>query len=341
MKLIIHTFRLTTRKTFTTSHGSAHFRNALIIELIEDNHRGYGEATEILYYAKDINKMIALVKKHQTWIESLDLVPPTIQYQRWYDRFKEDLFVVCALDMAYHDLWGKLHQKTLIEQLHLKTDSLPLSSLTVGIDSIENMVLHIHQNPWPIYKIKLGTTNDMEIMQQIRDNTDKALRVDVNAGWSATQTIAYSYLLKDMQVDYIEQPLPIENIEDMAPVYRDSALPVFADESCHTPADIKKCIGRFHGINIKLMKCGGLTPALEMIHLARQENLQIMIGCMTETSIGISALGQLLPLVDFADMDGSLLISNDPAKGVYLDYGRAIYPHTKGTGAELIERNEV
>jgi len=341
MKLIIHTFKLNTRKVFTTAHGSANYRNSLVLELIEDGKKGYGEATEILYYGKNINSMIALVQKHKAWIESLDLLPPAIQFQRWNERLGEDRFVLCAIDMAYHDLWGKLKGKKLVDLWGLKISTNPLSSITVGIDTITNMVQHIDENPWPIYKIKLGTDYDMEIMKAIRAHTDKPLKVDANGGWNAKQTIEYSKTLLELGVEYIEQPLPMDGIDQMNRVFEYTSLPLYADESCHSPSDIERCIGKFHGINIKLMKCGGLTPALEMIDIARQKNLGVMIGCMTETSIGISALGQILPLVDYADMDGSLLISNDPAEGVYLDYGRAIYPEVNGTGAMLMVRNEV
>lgn len=341
MRLQIHTYKLFTRKTFTTSHGSSNFRNSLILELIEDGHHGYGEATEILYYGKDIHQMVQLVKKHQAWLESLDLLPPTVQYQRFFDRFASDRFVLCAIDMAYHDLWGKLHEKRLIESWNLNTSRNALSSLTVGIDTVPAMLKHIDENPWPLYKIKLGTPYDMEIMKAIRNHTGAPLKVDANGGWTAQQAIEYSHILKDLNVEYIEQPLPMDKLDDMNEVYEHSVLPLYADESCHTPEDIEKCIGKFHGINIKLMKCGGLTPALQMIDLARKNNLQIMIGCMTETSIGISALAQILPLVDHADMDGSILISNDPARGVYLDNGKAVYAKVHGTGAELVERNEI
>ncbi len=308
----------------------------MIIELSHQGYSGYGEATEILYYGKDLDRMIALVKSHQTWVELLNIIDPVSQYQLLLEKFHSDRFVLCALDMAYHDLYGKMMGKPCWQLWNLNIDHSPLSSLTVGIQSIPEMLTHIDENPWPIYKVKLGTHNDMEIMKAIRAHTDKPLRVDANAGWSLAQSIEYSSILKELQVDYIEQPLAMEDFDQMKEVFIRSALPLIADESCHIPEDVEKCIDHFHGINIKLMKCGGLTPALEMISLARKYNLKIMIGCMTETSIGISALAQLLPLVDYADLDGSLLISNDPARGVFLDYGKAIYPNTNGTGAELI-----
>lgn len=339
MKLILHTYRLLTRKIFTTSHGSAAFRRCLIVELQQDGYSGYGEATEILYYGKNLEAMIQLVKINQDWIESMPVADPLIRYRDWYERFHWDRFVLCAIDTAYHDLYGKLHQTALTTLWGLNRESGPLSSLTVGIDTIDRMVEHIHQNPWPVYKIKLGTPHDMDIMHAIRACTEKPLRVDVNEGWSARQTIPFSHELKALDVEFIEQPLPATRDSDMQEVFSQVALPVFADESCHTPEDVKPCSAYFHGINIKLMKCGGLTPALEMIRQARALGLKIMIGCMTETSIGISALGQILPLVDYADMDGSILISNDPATGVNLDQGKAVYPDIAGTGAQLIDKN--
>lgn len=341
MKLILHTYKLLTRKVFTTSHGSAAFRRCLIIELEHEGFSGYGEATEILYYGKNLEAMIQMVKASQDWIESSPVIDPVLKYQEWFDRFHPDRFVLCALDTAYHDLYGKLHQTSLTKRWGLNMAHNPISSLTVGIDTIKNMLEHIDQNPWPVYKIKLGTPQDMEIMRAIRTHTANPLRVDVNEGWTAQQTIPYSDELKELDVEFIEQPLPATHDFEMKEVYTKSTLPLFADESCHIPEDVQPCSTCFHGINIKLMKCGGLTPALEMIRQARMLGLKVMIGCMTETSVGISALGQVLPLVDYADMDGSILISNDPATGVYLDQGIVRYPDADGTGAQLIQKNPV
>jgi len=326
---------------FTTSHGSAAFRRCLIVELQHEGYSGYGEATEILYYGKNLEEMVQRVKASQDWIESTVIIDPFLKYKEWYQRFHQDRFVLCAIDTAYHDLYGKLKETSLTGLWNLDRMLNPISSLTVGIDTTENMIEHIRQNAWPVYKIKLGTPCDMEIMRSIRLYTDKPLRVDVNEGWTAQQTISYSHELKRLNIEYIEQPLPAANDKDMPEVFENAALPLFADESCHIPEDVKTCSRYFHGINIKLMKCGGLTPALDMISQARALGLKIMIGCMTETSIGISALGQILPLVDYADLDGSLLISNDPASGVYLDQGKAIYPEEAGTGARLIHKNPI
>ena len=190
--------------------------------------------------------------------------------------------------------------------------------------------------PWPIYKIKLGTDKDIEIITALRQQTDAIFRVDANCAWTADQTIEYAPKLKALGVEFIEQPLPKEDFEGMKKVFQQSVLPVIADESCQTERDVKKCHQHFHGINIKLMKCGGLTPARRMIKEAKALGMKLMVGCMTESTIGISAIAQLLPLLDYVDMDGPLLIRNDIATGVIVIDGKAHFPDENGTGAQLI-----
>ena len=188
---------------------------------------------------------------------------------------------------------------------------------------------------WPVYKIKLGTDRDLEIVRHLRRHTDAAFRVDANCGWSADETIRNSFELKKLGVEFIEQPLPADQWDAMRNVFAESALPVIADESCIVESDVERCAEFFHGINIKLMKCGGLTPARRMIQQARRLNLQVMVGCMTESTVGISAIAQLLPLLDYVDMDGALLLGADIATGVTLDQGRCVYPDTNGCGVTL------
>jgi L-alanine-DL-glutamate epimerase-like enolase superfamily enzyme len=189
---------------------------------------------------------------------------------------------------------------------------------------------------WPIYKIKLGTDRDLEIVRELRRHTDKPFRVDANCGWSVKQAIEFSGPLADLGVEFIEQPLAAED-PGMAEVRRHSALPVFADESCGVEADVDACAGRFHGINIKLVKCGGLAPARRMIARARELGLDVMCGCMTESTVGISALAQIVPQLDFVDMDGAALLASDIASGVVVEGGLRRYPDRPGTGVELLD----
>jgi L-alanine-DL-glutamate epimerase-like enolase superfamily enzyme len=221
----------------------------------------------------------------------------------------------------------------------LSIDKTPASNYTVGIDAIDVMVAKLNEFPgWPIYKIKLGTDRDLEIVRELRRHTTATFRVDANCGWTAEQAIAYAPELKSLSVEFIEQPLKADRWEDLRRVRENSVLPIIADESCIVESDVARCHGVFHGINIKLVKCGGLTPARRMIAEARRLGLSVMVGCMTESTVGISAIAQLLPLLDYVDMDGAVLLAKDIADGVRLDRGRCLYPDRPGNGVTLLEQ---
>jgi L-alanine-DL-glutamate epimerase-like enolase superfamily enzyme len=188
---------------------------------------------------------------------------------------------------------------------------------------------------WPIYKIKLGTKYDLDIVRELRKHTDAVFRVDANCGWTADEAIANSHELARLNVEFIEQPLPAAQWDDVKRVYKESALPIIADESCIGESDVDRCVGHFHGVNVKLVKCGGLTPGKRMVTRARELGMKAMVGCMTESTVGISAIAQLLPLLDYVDMDGAALLASDIADGVKVDRGTCIYPNANGSGVEL------
>jgi L-alanine-DL-glutamate epimerase-like enolase superfamily enzyme len=215
---------------------------------------------------------------------------------------------------------------------------LPVTNYTIGIDTIEVMVRKMEEFPgWPIYKIKLGTADDLGIVRELRNHTAAVFRVDANCAWDAETTIRISGPLGELGVEFIEQPLAPDRWDEMKNVVRRSALPIIADESCGTEPDVQRCRGHFHGINVKLVKCGGLTPAKRMIEQGRQLGLKTMVGCMTESSVGISAIAQLLPLLDYVDMDGALLLARDIATGVRIERGRILYPKEAGCGVRLVD----
>jgi L-alanine-DL-glutamate epimerase-like enolase superfamily enzyme len=200
------------------------------------------------------------------------------------------------------------------------------------------MVVKLREMPgWPVYKIKLGTPDDLGIVRELRRHTDARFRVDANCGWNAEQTIELAPALRDLGVEFIEQPLPPGDGAAARQAFERSVLPLVADESCVTESDVDGCSGLFHGINIKLVKCGGLAAARRMIDRARALGLKVMAGCMTESTVGISALAQLLPLLDYVDMDGAVLLARDVATGVRLERGRCVYPRVNGTGVTLID----
>jgi L-alanine-DL-glutamate epimerase-like enolase superfamily enzyme len=208
----------------------------------------------------------------------------------------------------------------------------PLTDITIGIDTIENMVLKMKETPWPVYKIKLGTPDDIRIIQELRKHTDAVFRIDANAAWKAEEALEKIKVFKELNVEFIEQPLAKDDWEGMKFLFENSPLPLIADESCVSEHDVEKCNGYFHGINIKLTKCSGITPALRMIKNARSLGMKVMVGCMNESSIGTAAIAQLLPMLDYVDMDGPLLLAEDVAKGVEYDNGKIIYGDGYGLG---------
>jgi L-alanine-DL-glutamate epimerase-like enolase superfamily enzyme len=238
--------------------------------------------------------------------------------------------------VAAWDLYAKRKGKKLYELLQLDPKQIPTTNFTIGIASIEQMVAKMKEVNWPIYKIKLGTDHDLEIIRELRRQTNAVFRIDANCAWTADQAIAYSEELARLGVEFMEQPLAKDDLEGMKELYQHSHLPVIADESCITEADVEKCKGLFHGINVKLMKAGGITPALRMLGEARSYGMKTMVGCMTESSVGITAIAHIAPLLDYVDMDGAMLLSQDIAKGVVITPERVIFPGGSGIGAELL-----
>jgi L-alanine-DL-glutamate epimerase-like enolase superfamily enzyme len=182
----------------------------------------------------------------------------------------------------------------------------------------------------------MGTRDDVEIIRTLRQYTDAVFRVDANCAWDAAETVTNSRIMQKFGVEFIEQPLPADAWAEMANVFERSSLPIIADESCRNESDLRECVGHFHGVNIKLLKCGGLTPARRMVERARELGLKVMLGCMVESSVGISAVAQLLPLADYADFDGALLLGRDPAEGVRIERGQIMLPKTAGCGIRLV-----
>ncbi|MFM7184002.1 MAG: dipeptide epimerase [Planctomycetota bacterium] len=334
--LVVRHFALPLRHPFTISRGTVDVQDTVIVQLHQDGLFGYGEATTNPYYGatvESLTRRIAAVapRLHAASADDLDGLLDTAAAL-----LGADTFAHCAVDLAIHDLWGKRRGGPLHRLWGLDPAAGPLSNYTIGIDTPERMAAKLAEVPdWPVYKIKLGTDRDLEIVRELRRHTAKPFRVDANCGWTARQAIELSGPLAELGVEFIEQPLAADD-PGMAEVYRRSALPVFADESCGVEADVDRCAGRFHGINIKLVKCGGLAAARRMIARARELGLAVMCGCMTESSVGISALAQLVPLLDHVDMDGAALLAADIAHGVVVEAGRRRYPDRAGTGVELL-----
>jgi len=329
------------RHPFTIAHGTTIVQQNLLVELTQDGVTGYGEGASADAYPEfTAGSMRAAIETARGQIESETLEDPAQLWEHLLPALGHNRFALCAVDEAAHDLWGKLRGAPVWRLWGLEPRDLPLSDYTIGIDPVEKMVAKMKEfDGWPIYKIKLGTPRDLEIVRELRRHTNAVFRVDANTAWTADQTIAFAPELKQLGVEFIEQPLPAGDWEGMRRVFKECALPVLADESCLVEEDVAKCAGFFHGINIKLTKAGGLTPARRMIAQARELGLKVMVGCMNESTIGISAIAQLLPLLDYVDMDGALLIAKDVATGARLELGRPILPDENGNGVRLLDRN--
>ncbi|HEX5102999.1 MAG TPA: dipeptide epimerase, partial [Pirellulaceae bacterium] len=325
--------------TFTISRESITSQPTLVVELQTGGISGCGEATANAYYGFTIERMAHDLAAVRSVIEALSSPDdPEGLHGKLQPLLKDDPFALCAVDQAAYDLWGKVQNLPTWKLWGLSLDKIPSSDYTIGIDSIDVMVAKLNEFPgWPIYKIKLGTDRDLDIVRELRTHTDANFRVDANCGWTAEQTIRNAPALKALGVEFIEQPLKADRWDEMRRVRAESALPIIADESCIVESDVERCAGVFHGINIKLVKCGGLTPARRMIAKARELGLSVMVGCMTESTVGISAIAQLLPLLDYVDMDGAVLLAHDIASGVTLNRGRCLYPDVPGNGVTLLE----
>jgi L-alanine-DL-glutamate epimerase-like enolase superfamily enzyme len=337
MKITVHQFDLPLRHTFTISRGSTTVSRTLIVELEQDGVRGYGEAGENDFYGASIPDMMATFEHVRPILEAKGPTNPAELWAELEPEFGPKSFPQCALDLAAWDLWGKLQGLPVWKLWGLNADNLPVTDYTIGIDTFEVMVEKMEEfSGWPVYKIKLGTDKDIEIVRELRKHTDAVFRVDANCAWTVEQTIENSAALAELGVEFIEQPMLRENWSGMQEVYANSALPVIADESCQREADVARCSGCFHGVNVKLVKCGGLTPAKRMLDSAREMGLKTMVGCMTESTVGISAIAQLLPLLDYVDMDGALLLGKDVASGVRIEQGQVILPEENGCGVRLL-----
>jgi len=237
--------------------------------------------------------------------------------------------------MACWDLFGKMKNLPLYKLWGTEWNNATLTDYTVGLDSVETMVAKMKAKPWPIYKIKLGTDEDIQIIAELRKHTDAVIRVDANAGWTVDEALAKIDALQYLNIELIEQPLAKNDWAGMKVLFEKSPIPLIADESCVFEHDVEKCLNHFHGINIKLTKCSGLTPALRMIKKAKSLGLKVMIGCMNESTVGSAAIAHCLPQLDYVDMDGPLLLKEDIASGIEYDYGKVTLTNKPGLGITL------
>src|SRR5712691_6342830 len=313
LKLSAQVVTLETKHPFVIARGGSSDYRVVWVRLADaDGVEGWGEADPSAYYGETADTVFAALAKLEPHLPA-----DPFDLEQAEGRFAQvtpnGASARAALSAALHDLVGKRLGQPLWRLWGLDPAKAPRSSFTIGIDTAERIRHKVAEaSAYPILKIKLGTDRDEEILRTIRDATDKPLRVDANAGWTRERAIAMLPVLKAYGVEFVEQPLPPEDLEGIAAVRRRGVLPVVVDESCLVAADIPRLAGVADGINIKLAKCGSLREALRMIATARAHGMLVMVGCMIESSLGITAAAHFTPLVDAADLDGAALTANDP-----------------------------
>jgi L-alanine-DL-glutamate epimerase-like enolase superfamily enzyme len=322
-------FDLQLRHTFRLARGASDERHNLLVELEHEGLVGLGEAAPIERYDQNWRSAAAATET---------IVDRLVDPAHFFDAANRlaprgQAAAEAAIDMALRDLAGQRLQAPLYELLGIDPSSPPPTSFTIGMDTPEAVVAKVEEaGDYEILKVKMGSDDDRRILEAVRDVADRPLRVDANEGWTLEGAVERLEWLHKMGVELVEQPLPAGELEAMIELRRLSPLPLIADESIHRASDIPRLAQAFDGINIKLMKCGGIGEALRMIATARAHGMQIMLGCMVETSLAITAAAHLAPLVDFADLDGNLLITNDPFVGAEVVHGRLVLPDGPGLG---------
>jgi len=337
VKISIARARLELRHTFRIARSADEFRESIIVRLEDGGLEGFGEAAPSPRYGQSAESAErALASLDASLLEPADRVEEAVA--RAAGALGGERAALAAIDIALHDLLGKRLGVPLYAHLGLDPERAPVTSYTIGIDTPEIVAAKIREaDRFPVLKIKMGLENDREIMETVRALTDRPVRVDANEGWSRDEAIEKLRWLEGQNVELVEQPLPAADIDGVRRLAERTSIPLFADESVRVAGDIPKLAGAFHGINIKLMKCGGIREALRMIHTARACGMQVMLGCMIESSIGITAAAHLSPLADCADLDGNILIRNDPAAGVTTRNGKLVLPGGPGLGVTLRE----
>ncbi len=322
-------FTLDLRTTFRIAHGASDQRQTVIVHIAE----GIGEGAIVSYHGESLEGVLRYLQNIQDQLgddpdqleDILNRLPAGSQAAR------------AAVDIALHDLWGKRLGAPLYRLLGLNRDRLPLTSFTIAIDTPELMAERARQSGYPYIKIKLGSPDDIDIVKAIRTATDARLQVDANAGWTRQQAIDLIPRLVDFDLELVEQPLPKGDVEGLRWLREklhqmNVRIPIFADENIKTARDVAAHAGAVDGVVIKLMKSGGIREGLRAIHTARALDMQVMIGCMIESSVGVTAAAHLAPLCDYVDLDGPLLIRNDPFQGVCYEGARLVLPDEPGIG---------
>lgn len=335
LQLRSYPFELAFQYPFTTNKGTKTHQPTLVVQLGLGQLRGHGEAPAIHYYNVSVDSMTATLEANRREIERYALTDPQRFWHFLHHLMPGQNFLIAALDIAGWDLFAQLRRQPLYQLLRLPWKA-PLTDYTLGVDTAENMIAKMQAHPWPIYKIKMRSPDDVDLVRALRATSNARFRVDANEAFSFEDAKRILPDLLALGVDMVEQPLAKTEWDAMKELKAISPLPLFADESCVEESDVAKCADAFDGINIKLTKCGGITPALRMITEGRKLGIKVMLGSMNESTIGSAAMAHLLPLLDEIDADGPLLLKEDVAEGLQYDNGVMRVSNAPGLGVRFL-----
>jgi L-alanine-DL-glutamate epimerase-like enolase superfamily enzyme len=332
--LSYETLNLKLHFPFTIARGTQLFADNVEVRLSDGSQTGIGEAAPSSEYGELQGTVLAFLERLRAALAEAPSAPITVLHALMNETAHLNPAAKAAVDMAAYDLLGKQLGTPVYRLLGLDPGAAPRTSFTIGIDSPEMMARKAAEaQAYPILKVKVGTAHDADNLDAIRSvRPDAVIRVDANEAWTAKEAVNHIEELAAYNLEFVEQPVKGDDLEGLGYVRAAVDLPVIADESCVVPTDVPRVAPYVDGINIKLMKCGGIYPALQMIHLARAHHLGVMMGCMIESSVAITAAAHLSPLLDWADLDGNLLIDDDPYRGVSVQEGQLVLPDGPGLG---------
>lgn len=326
--------RLNLQHTWTTTMSSSQYRDVLYVAYSRDGITGHGEGAPIVRYKEDAVSARKAAESVRDLLLSANPMQFTKVMNQVFGRVQGEWAGKAAMDIALMDWVGQKLGIPLYSYFGLDAKDTPLTTFSIGIDTPEITKQKTREAAaYPILKVKVGLDTDEPTIEAVRSVTKKPLRVDANEGWkSKEEAVRKINWLEKQGVEFVEQPLPAAMIEETRWVRSHVHIPIIADEACEHPTDIPKLFGAYDGINVKLDKCGGMLEAYRMIAIAKALGMKTMLGCMISSSVSVTAAAHLSPLVDYADLDGNLLIANDPFHGVRVEKGKLILPSRPGLG---------
>jgi L-Ala-D/L-Glu epimerase len=329
--------RLNLLHTWTTTMSSSSYRDTLQVAYSKDAITGYGEGAPIVRYHEDAESARRAAESMGKTLLASDPMHFSKIMEEIFHRFHGEWAAKAAVDISLMDWVGKRLQIPLYSYFGLDPRDAPITTFSIGIDIPEMTRAKVREaDGYPVLKVKVGLDKDEETISAIRSVTSKPLRVDANEGWKdKEEALRKIKWLETKGVEFVEQPMPFDMLDEIRWVRERVHMPIIADESCQRASDIPKLKGIFDGVNIKLDKSGGILEAYRMISIAKSLGLKTMLGCMVSSSISVTAAAHLSPLVDYADLDGNLLIANDPFQGVKVERGKLVLPDRPGLGLTI------